>query len=80
MSLSPKKWDYIPFDKDKLTTGTAIYLSKMGDLVHAAIYLGNNQYLCLFGYGGSILVANLQEKQTLFDADHVQILEPKNQG
>ena len=55
LSLSQKKWHYIPFEQDKLTTGTVIYLSKHGTCVHAALYFGRNQYLSLFGCKGSIM-------------------------
>jgi hypothetical protein len=66
------------FEQNKVTTGTPILLSKKGKEKHSAFYLGKELYMSLSGTNGPIIVTHLQEMKNFFDAEDVQILEPKN--
>jgi len=76
-AITSQNWSLENFEQNKLTPGTAVYLSKENIGKHSALYLGNEQYISLFGSGNSMIVANLQEMRKLFDVEDSYILQPK---
>lgn len=71
-------WDMFPIPK-RLRPGNIVFLVNTADsrFYHAAAYLGMGLYLSVWGAGGDIEVATLQDMKTGFNAREVFLAVPR---
>lgn len=82
-----KNWNFYRFQKKYLFEGDAICLGRKnskrpncllpGKILHFALYIGNGLYLSVFGNNGPLKAATLNAMKTLYNANEVHQMYPK---
>lgn len=77
--FAPGRWQYKQLNETLLKSGDGIVVyDKNLKWVHSAIYLVNRLYLSVFGSGGPLIVADLDEMKKIFNGYHACEMVPCN--